>query len=356
MSQMPRWQYPPPFGITVEADVPLAPLTTMRVGGPAELLAKVTTTEELCSLVQWAQAESLPYLILGGGSNILVSDSGVRGLVIQNRCRQIEVTRLSAEENQKVPIGWDRQPACKADKREGRQENGERNPDQAAPDHSVGATLFAESGAAMAGAARTSVRSNLTGLEWAVSVPGTIGGAIVNNAGAHGGEIKDNLIVADIIDGCGQRKKIPVEELAYTYRRSSLKSKARPYRASFGPVVLSGMFQLAAAAEDEVNRRADEFLSHRRRTQPVEPSLGSMFMNPEGDFAGRLIEAAGLKGTQVGQIQVSMQHANFIVNPNGVGAGKASDVINLIELIQEKVAAQFEVHLQPEVQLVGEWE
>lgn len=293
----------------------------MRVGGAAEFFAKVTTSAQLADVVQWANAERQPYLLLGGGSNILVSDSGVRGLVILNRCRAVKIDSNSSE-------------------------------------------LSAESGAAMAGVARTSVRHNLTGLEWAVSVPGTIGGAIVNNAGAHGGEIKDNLRLAHIVTENGPQQ-LTAQALEYSYRRSAIKSKARPHKAGFGPVVLSGIFELAAGPTDDVNQRATDYLNHRRRTQPVEPSLGSMFMNPPDDYAGRLIEAAELKGTQIGQIEVSEQHANFIINraaaaenrsSTGQPAAKAEDVLRMIELIQEKVAAQFGVVLKPEVQLVGEWE
>lgn len=306
----------------------------MRVGGQAEFFTKISTVDDLSDVVQWAKNESLPYLVLGGGSNILVSDAGVRGLVIQNRCRKIEIIHC---------------PVI------GHEDSDNQRPD----DHSDTAednAVVAESGAAMAGVARTSVRHNLTGLEWAVSVPGTIGGAIVNNAGAHGSEIKDNLFETAIVDGEGEQRLFGVTELAYAYRSSSLKSKSKSHQAGFEPVVLWGKFKVASAPADAVSQRANEYLSHRRRTQPVEPSLGSMFMNPPGDFAGRLIEAAGLKGVQIGGIEVSEQHANFIINPGGVGSGKAADVIALIQLIQTKVEAKFGVHLKPEIQLVGEWE
>ncbi len=341
----------------------------MRVGGPAEFFTKISTIEDLSAVVRWARSESLPYLLLGGGSNILVSDTGVRGLVIQNRCRSIEVTRLSDGESQHDenhdPIGWDDQYEQSAGGSQNEDQIGKRNTNQAASQSVLdispsevqnGGIVFAESGAAMAGVARSSIRQNLTGLEWAVSVPGTIGGAIVNNAGAHGGEIKDNLAEAMIVDEDGNQRLLGIAELDYEYRSSSLKSQARPYRAGFGPVVLWGKFYLDEALGTTVNQRADEYLSHRRRTQPVEPSLGSMFMNPPNDFAGRLIEDAGLKSTKVGGIQVSKQHANFIINPGGVGSGKAADVVALIQLIQERVEAQFGVQLKPEVQLVGEWE
>lgn len=323
----------------------------MRVGGPADYFARVTTITDLRDLVSWAHQVSLPYLILGGGSNVLVSDAGVRGLVIQNRCRQIDVVDQLPKEMVKG----------------GKVEDGSRY-------------LKAESGANMAGVARSSIRHGLTGLEWAVSVPGTIGGAVVNNAGAHGGEIKDNLAYAQVMDGPGQLNCYSAEALQYSYRHSILKSSDVPWRAGFGSVVLNALFQLDQAPAQEVKERADGFLHHRRRTQPVEPSLGSMFMNPPDDYAGRLIEAAGLKGTRIGGIEVSQQHANFIIHPGmshsgrqintnqantsqdatqeaeGEIVGQAKDVMALIELIQKRVYSQFGVHLTPEVQLVGEWE
>lgn len=340
----------------------------MRVGGQAEFFTKINDVDRLSSVVRWAQSEALPYLVIGGGSNILVSDAGVRGLVIQNRCRHVEVTRNSVSERQN-PIGWDPQLNQSAVDEQGRKRSGGQNPDQAGPQslaksvdelrqngkHLFG-TVVAESGAAMAGVARTSVRHGLAGLEWAVSVPGTIGGAIVNNAGAHGGEIKDNLIETQIVDADGILRILTVQKLAYAYRTSTLKSKTKPLRAGFHSVILWGKFHLERDSRDEVKERADAYLGHRRSTQPVEPSLGSMFMNPPDDFAGRLIEASGLKGMQVGDIQVSDLHANFIVNPSGTASGKAADVVALIQLIQETVEAKFGVKLQSEVQLVGEWQ
>jgi UDP-N-acetylmuramate dehydrogenase len=264
----------------------------------------------MIALVRWARGVDLPYFVLGGGSNMLISDAGIRGLVIHNRCRAVQIT--------------------------------------------LPQTLRAESGALMAGVARQSVREGLTGLEWAVSVPGTIGGAVVGNAGAHGGEIKDNLTSAQLIDAAGEVVVRGVAEFDYAYRHSRLK-QPQARRAGFHPVVLSATFQLTPGDPDVIKARADQYLSHRRRTQPVAPSLGSTFVNPPGDYAGRLIEAAGLKGLAVGGVQVSTHHANFIVNPGGVGTAQAAEVVRLIEQIQAAVKAQFGVELLPEVQFVGEW-
>lgn len=309
-----------PDGVTLQRDISLAGYTTMKVGGPAEYFATVQTTDQLLKLVRWAHAAELPYYILGGGSNILISDAGISGLVIYNRCRQVRI---------------DQPPCCEY-------------PQDERP------FLVAESGAAVAGVARQSVRAGLEGLEWAVSVPGTVGGAVVGNAGAHGGEVKDNLAYAMLIDSRGDVVEYQVEDFAYAYRDSSVK-RLRPVRAGFKPVVLSANFRLPYGDPEAIAARAASFLAHRRRTQPVEPSLGSTFVNPPGDFAGRLIEEAGLKGAQVGGVTVSDLHANFIVNPGGVGTATAADVLALIERIQETVQARCGVSLITEVQLVGEW-
>lgn len=308
------------FGLQIQHNVPLAPLTTMKVGGPAEYYATVHTTDQLLKLVRWARGVELPYFILGGGSNILISDAGMRGLVIENRCRQVRV---------------DEAPCCAFPK--------DDRP-----------YLMAESGAAMAGAARVSVRNGLQGLEWAVSVPGTVGGAVVGNAGAHGGEIKDHLEDALLLNEQGDVQEYKNADFQYAYRDSSLK-RQQVLVAGFKAVILSANFRLQRGNPAEISAQAERFLQHRRRTQPVEPSLGSTFVNPPGDYAGRLIEAAGLKGERVGGVQVSALHANFIVNPGGVGKAKAADVIGLIEQIQRVVAERCGVHLEQEIQLVGEW-
>jgi UDP-N-acetylmuramate dehydrogenase len=312
---------PDKLGIRIRQNVRLAPLTTIKIGGSAEYFAAVSTTHQLLKLARWAQAISLPYFVLGGGSNILISDAGIRGLVIHNRCRQIRL---------------DEAPGCEY-------------PQDERP------YLFAESGAALAGVARQSIRAGLIGLEWAVSVPGTVGGAVVGNAGAHGGEVKDCLENALLLDEQGDVREYRVADFAYAYRDSALK-RLQPIRGDYKPVVLSANFRLARGNLEETKRKAKQFLSHRRRTQPVEPSLGSTFMNPPGDYAGRLIEEAGLKGKRVGGAVVSQVHANFIINPGGVDGAAAGDVMNLIEHVQKVVKDRFGVKLVPEVQLVGEWQ
>lgn len=314
------------LGVEIRQEVSLAPYTSMKVGGPAQYFATVSSTEQMIKVARWARAVEIPYYILGGGSNILVADEGMRGLVIFNRCRLVRV---------------DEAPCCVF-------------PQDDRP------FVFAESGALMAGVARTSIAAGLAGLEWAVSVPGTVGGAVVGNAGAHGVEIKDNLWNAMILSADDMVEEVPAEQLAFAYRSSSLKHQAATasplaVKAGFGPIVLNANFRLDFGSEEELKARADQYLQHRRRTQPVEPSIGSTFRNPPGDFAGRLIEAAGLKGARAGGVEVSELHANFLINRGGVGGAQAADVLALMQKIQAAVQARFGVQLEPEVQLVGEW-
>ena len=311
------------IGVTLQCQVSLAAHTTMKVGGPADYFTAVKSTEQLTEVVRWAQKVSLPYLVLGGGSNILISDQGVRGLVIHNRCRTVRIFALDGRPFARENVGT-----------------------------GVAAKLIVESGAALAGMARTSIRAGLSGFEWAVSVPGTVGGAVVGNAGAHGGEVKDNLDSATLIDADCQTQVYQNADFAYSYRDSTLK-RLRLTDAAFKPVLLHAQFALMSAFSEQSTALADSFLQHRRRTQPVEPSLGSTFENPTGDHAGRLIEAASMKGVRMGGAEVSWQHANFLVNYGGVGGATATDVLNLIVHVQQMVQQRTGVWLVPEVQLVG---
>jgi len=231
---------PVSLGIAIESNVSLAPYTTMKVGGPAQYFATVNSTDQMIKLVRWARAVELPYFVLGGGSNMLISDAGIDGLVIYNRCRQVRVDQARC-----CDYPRDERPY-----------------------------LVAESGALMAGVARHSVRAGLTGLEWAVSVPGTVGGAVIGNAGAHGGEVKDVLEYALLMDGAGDVVEYQQQDFAYGYRGSRLKTHVA-LRAGFNAVVLSANFRLSLGDEKEIRARAERFLQHRRATQPVEPSLGT---------------------------------------------------------------------------------
>lgn len=301
--------------IALEHEVALAPYTSIKIGGPAEWFAAIGDIGELQRLVQWAQQNGIGYFVLGGGSNILVSDKGIRGLVILNRCKRVH---FDAE-----------------------LESNETN-------------LTAESGALMAGVARQAVQRKLRGLEWAVSLPGTVGGAVVGNAGAYGSEVKDNLISARIVSPAGVVESMDNSTMGYEYRDSALKRK-RPLRAGNNAVVLDARFRLRSDINGELDTLASEYLAHRRSSQPTESSIGSTFKNPPGDHAGRLIEAAGLKGTRVGGVEVSSVHANFIVNPNGECKATAQNVVDLVKRIQTVVHIKFNIELEPEIQLAGEW-
>ncbi len=265
----------------------------------------VESVETLVEAVRAAQADGLPWRVLGGGSDVLVADAGVRGLVIVNRVRQI-VFR----------------------------------------DDFV---LYVESGANLAALARSCVARGWAGLEWAVGIPGTVGGAVVGNAGAHGGDISGALQSVTMLDA-GEIVEWPAERLEYAYRNSILKRSTRQSQAS--RVVLAATLALEAGDPAHLAQKAGEFLERRKRIQPPGHSFGSMFKNPPGDYAGRLIEAAGLKGTQIGGAQVSPLHANFFVN---TGGATAADVMALVELARQQVREQFGVTLELEVELVGEW-
>ena len=185
----------------------------------------------------------------------------------------------------------------------------------------------------MAGLARWCMREGWSGLEWAVSVPGSVGGAVIGNAGAHGGEISDNLAWALVALPEGGRAVLTVDDLAYTYRTSMLKKLLM--RDAPAPVVLAAGFEMVQGDSADMQARAETFLARRRASQPTEPSVGSIFRNPPGDYAGRLIEAAGLKGHRVGGACISIRHANFIVNDTG--AATAADVLALIDLMRARV-------------------
>lgn len=308
------------LGIQLLQDEPLTKHTTFRIGGPADWYAAATTLEQLEALPELAREYGLPLTVLGGGSNLLVSDAGIRGLVVVNQAR------------------W-----------QGPAEEFRRRRDH--PAVSDGQTV-AESGVLLAGLARWAIRQGRAGLEWAVSVPGTVGGAVIGNAGAHGSDTAANLAWAVVYyPGCG-RLVLGRDELGYVYRSSLLKEQLLDPGRMPRPIVLAAGFDLPPGDPEELGRRADEYLARRRATQPVEPSAGSIFRNPPGDHAGRLIESLGLKGHQIGGAQVSLRHANFIVN---VDNARAADVAALINLLRERVHAAAGIALVPEILFVGEW-
>jgi UDP-N-acetylmuramate dehydrogenase len=290
------------LGDRLQENVSLAAYTSARIGGPVDVIVTVRTADELALAAQIVWKANVPHVLLGAGSNVLVSDRGFRGVVILNRAKEINFV-------------------------EGDQPY-----------------VIAESGATLTNIARMSALKGLGGFEWAATVPGTLGGAIYGNAGAHGGDMAHNLISVDLLTDRG-RETWMVDRMQYEYRSSVLK-KIRT-RA----MILSGKIALINSDAQTVNDKINQFSAHRKRTQPPGASMGSMFKNPIGDYAGRLIEAAGLKGMRIGNAEISSVHGNFFIN---IGETKAADVRALIELAQKTVEEKLGIKLELEIELIGE--
>jgi len=291
------------FGAAVQENVSLAPYTSARIGGHADIFVMVKSAKELTDVMTVLWDYGMPYYILGGGSNVLISDKGVRGVVVLNRAKEVIF------------------------------ESGDQP------------TVWCEAGVVFSNLANRCASKGLAGLEWAATVPGTIGGAVYGNAGAFGGDMSANLIWADVLTKSGV-ERMSVEQFGYGYRTSSLK------RGEIKAIVLSAMLRLKNSTREVVSAKIDEFSERRKSTQPPGASMGSMFKNPEGDHAGRLIEAAGLKGTRIGNAEISTRHANFFINH---GETLAEDVRALVRLAQKTVFEKFGVNLELEVELVGDW-
>jgi len=298
------------FGERLQENVPLAPYTSARIGGPADALVTVTSADELAETVSRLWELDVPYIMLGGGSNVLVSDRGVQGVVVLNRAKAVRFDKSNSLR------GSDDNPVVQA-----------------------------EAGVVIANLARRAASHALGGLEWAAAVPGTVGGAVYGNAGAFGGDMAGNLIHAEMLTENG-RESWPVEKLGYGYRTSVLK------RQEVKAIVLSAEMRLEHSTKEAASAKIREFSERRKATQPPGASMGSMFKNPPDDYAGRLLEAAGLKGTRIGTAEISPVHANFFINH---GQTKAEDVRALVDLAQKTVADKFGVDLELEIELIGEW-
>lgn len=303
------------FGDRPRQHEPLAGHTTLRLGGPAEVWLAVERVDELVSAVTLARQHLVPVFMLGGGANLLISDAGINGLVIENRANKVEFLASSLKEKNLGEV-----------------------------------RIMAESGAALPNLARRCAKRGLSGLEWAAGVPGTIGGAVVNNAGAYGSDMAHNLIRAELLTPTGERVWQPVEWFEYGYRTSRLKKKSVASSQNQGWIVLQAELRLTPAPVAAVKARLDEFNRRRKASQPPGATIGSMFKNPPGDYAGRLIEAVGLKGYRIGQAQISTLHANFFQN---LGGATATDVMSLIQTAQAAVEAKFGVKLELEIEVVG---
>lgn len=293
------------IGVKTSRNEPLARFTTMRVGGPADLFATAHNAFELRALIRFARARELPHLVLGRGSDVVIADAGVRGLVIQVRA---EGSRVD------------------------------------------GVRYIAESGVQMARAATEAQRAGLTGLEFGLAIPGTIGGAVWANAGAHDNDVASILESARVLAADGSETEVPVGDMAFGYRDSRFKHGAPGTAAE---LIVEATFRLAPADPDTIKERLDEIRRWRQAHQPLGlPSAGSVFRNPPGDSAGRLIDAAGLKGLRIGGAVVSEKHANFIVND---GKGTAADVRRLAERVRTEVEARHGIRLEFEIEFLGDW-
>ncbi len=285
----------------------MAEHTSFRIGGPADYYVTPQDPESLARGIALCAEEKVPYYIVGNGTNLLIADKGFRGVIFQILRSMDSIT-------------------C-------REEDGVL-------------LVFAQAGTLLSRAARTVAEKGYTGFEFAVGIPGTIGGAVMMNAGAYGGEIGDHLLYVDVLDEKGQTLRLTLPELDFGYRRSIVMDR--------GYIVLGVCMSFEKGDPDAVMQRVEELSGKRRSSQPLEyPSAGSTFKRPEGYFAGKLIQDCGLKGLTVGGAQVSEKHAGFVIN---IGGATAADVRELIRQVQERVKDQFGVLMEPEIRMIGEFE
>ncbi len=314
-----------------QPDYPLARLSTWRIGGPARYYAAPASEAQLRADLRLAAQEQLPVLAVGGGSNLLFSDRGYDGLILQlPGCRPSDLGARSDETSHLDALVGE---TSDLDPTGGRM-----------PCRGAGIVQLAAADS-LATTVRRLAERGWAGLHWAESIPGTVGGAIINNAGAYGGQIADRLESVRVMRPDGTEETWPAERLALTYRSSALKGH-EPTQA----FLLSGAFRLERASSQELIEAIEEIRRRRHRKLPSLPSCGCVFRNPEGQVAGRLIEEAGLCGLRAGDAEVSGQHANFIVNR---GHARAEDVLQLIREVRERVRQAFGLELALEVQLVG---
>ena len=287
----------------VLTDEPMSKHTTFRIGGPADYFLAPACAEELSQILDICRQEGLEFFILGNGSNLLVSDEGYRGVIIQ---MYRNYNRIQVE----------------------------------------GSIIRAGAGALLSAVSAAARDASLTGFEFAGGIPGTLGGAVVMNAGAYGGEMKDVLKEATVMTAQGEVRTIPAEKLELGYRTSIVKKE--------GYIVLEAVISLKPGDQHEIRALMRDLADRRISKQPLEyPSAGSTFKRPEGYFAGKLIMDAGLRGYQVGGAMVSEKHCGFVINANGA---TASEVWALMNDVKDKVKEKFGVTLEPEVKLLGNFE
>ncbi|MEO8245665.1 MAG: UDP-N-acetylmuramate dehydrogenase [Chloroflexota bacterium] len=288
-------------GVQLVVDAPLAPLTTLRVGGPADRLVTPRTRAELLGALALARDAQVTPFMLGNGSDLVVADAGIRGLVIRNRARELSVD---------------------------------------------GTTVRGDAGVAMAMLVRRCTAAALTGIEFGISIPGSLGGAVWANAGAHGGEMAGVVTSVDVWDAAnGSVRALPAAACGFAYRESRFKHS--------GEVVVAAELALRDGDADAIAAAVAGHQAQRAATQPLaDQNAGSVFRNPPGDHAGRLIDEAGLKGFRIGSAQVSSMHANFIVTDRG---GVAADVRALGDHLRAAVHDRYGIELAYEIEFVGDW-
>jgi len=276
----------------------ITPYTSFKVGGPAEVMVFPKTVSEVVFLMERISSQDLPWFILGGGSNVLVRDGGIEGVVLHlKHLQQIEEKDAGL--------------------------------------------LVAEAGVSFPKLSTTAKERGLSGLEFAIGIPGTVGGAVVMNAGLPNEETEAVLKELTLVDETGEMKTCPRAEVPFGYRSAHLPRG----------VVVSASFQLAGAPAEQIEEKMKRLLKRRRETQPLSfPSVGSVFKNPENGYAGKIIETCGLKGLRRGGAQISERHGNFIIN---CGSAKAEDVLELIRMTRERVQEAKGIVLEPEVKVVG---
>lgn len=279
---------------------PMKNHTSFKTGGEADVYIKADSAENIIKAVNVLKDENVGYIIIGNGSNLLVSDKGVAGAVIEIGSLMNNITVN-------------------------------------------GTKIYAQAGALLSSLSAAAADNSLTGLEFASGIPGSVGGAVFMNAGAYDGEIKDVIVYADVIDKNGEIKRVSKDELKLSYRSSAVEKE--------GLIVIGAEFELTEGSKDAIKEKMADFAGRRRDKQPLNyPSAGSTFKRPEGYFAGKLIEDAGLKGKTIGGAQVSEKHAGFIIN---TGNAKSDDIIELIDCCIETVYNKFGVKLEPEVRFIG---
>lgn len=284
----------------IKENEPLREYLYTKMGGKADYLVLPNRYEQVAETVKYAKHNNIPFTVLGNGSNLIIRDGGIRGIVML----LTELNQITCENNE----------------------------------------IVAQCGATIIDVSRRALQESLTGLEFACGIPGTVGGAVYMNAGAYGGEIKDVLDHVIVVDENGELQKVEAKDLDLSYRTSNIPEK--------GYIVLEATFKLQEGEQEQIKAKMDDLTFQRESKQPLEyPSCGSVFKRPPGYYAGKLIQDSNLQGVSIGDAEVSKKHAGFIINK---GNATASDYIALIEHVQKTVKENFGVELEREVRIIGE--